>query len=738
MAATKLPAIALMAVAFGATFPARASSLTTLYSITGSGDGTTPAGTPANIGGILYGTTLAGGAFGAGTIFEFDPATSVETVLYSFTGIADGGEYSGSLMNVGGILYGTTAVGGPELSGTVFKFDPSTGTKTIIYSFQGGTDGAYPKPDAPMVFANGSLYGTTTGGGSTGFGTVFQVDIATGTEKVLYNFAGNGAPGVPYGGLIIVGGTLYGTTLYGGPANQGTVFQIDRKTGAESMVYGLNGTSDGESPGGLTAAAGGTLYVAAEYGGANGQGTILAVDPAAGTATTLYAFKGGSDAANPVAAPVLVGNTLYGTSLAGGPAAMGTLYSIALKTGAEKLLYGFTGKNDGGTPGSTPVPVNGVLYGLASYQGLYDGGAIFQLDPKTGAETSPHEFVGAPAYGAAEGLLNAKGRIVLSQAQGGPVNRGAVVKLDPASGTAATLDSFAAAGDGTHPYAPLVQVGGAYYGTTTFGGTTGNGTVFKIDPLTGVETILHNFDGGVDGRIPAGALVYMGGGLYGATAVGGANEMGTLYKIDPATGNETILHAFAGGAEGSGPNGPLTLAKGVFYGTTVAGGPANIGTTFSFDPATGAVTTLYTFGSQTSDGSTPRAGLLNAGGILYGTTSSGGQYQAGTVFKFNPASSRPPQTLHAFNFFTEGASPTNALVAVGGTLYGTTQFGPSGYGLVFAVNRATGAETTVYTFGNGSDGGNPGSALISIGSLLYGATSTGGAANLGTVFSLQP
>jgi uncharacterized repeat protein (TIGR03803 family) len=417
---------------------------------------------------------------------------------------------------------------------------------------------------------------------------------------------------------------------------------------------------------------------------------------------------------------------------------VGAVYGINLKTGAEKVRYVFTGKTDGGTPGGAPVAVNGVLYGLVSNQGLYNGGVIFQLDPKTDAETAPHAFTGAPYSEAAEGLLNAKGSIVLSTAQGGPVNRGAVIKIDPASGAAQTLDAFTAAGDGTQPYAPPALIGGFYYGTTKYGGTTGNGTVFKINGLTGAETILHNFVGGSDGRIPSGALIYLQGALYSTTVVGGANELGTLYKIDPTTGAETVLHAFAGGAEGSAPYGALTLDKGILYGTTSAGGPANAGTIFSLDPATGIVTTLYAFEGGTSDGYSPQAGLLNAGGILYGTTAYGGPYGDGTVFKFNPTSPHAPVILHAFNGLFDGSDPTSALLAVGDTLYGTAQYGPSGHGLVFAVNQSTGAETTLYTFGNGDDGGNPGAALISIGSMLYGATSTGGAANLGTVFSLQP
>jgi uncharacterized repeat protein (TIGR03803 family) len=234
-----------------------------VYSFQGGSDGADPqAGliisvTDRLLGrtGTLYGTTSQGGGtgctnnpgqpgFGCGTVFEVAPS-GVESVLYSFQGGSDGSLPSGKLINVGGALYGTTNQGGGTGCGsnglpgpgcgTVFKVTP-LGVENVVHSFQGGSDGA--NPNAGLVNVGGTLYGTTTqGGGGTGAycanggcGTVFKVTPA-GVESVLYSFQGGSDGDTPSGDLINVGGTLYGTTQYGGGTGCigpgcGTVFKV--------------------------------------------------------------------------------------------------------------------------------------------------------------------------------------------------------------------------------------------------------------------------------------------------------------------------------------------------------------------------------------------------------------------------------------------------------------------------------------------------------------------------------
>src|SRR5271157_3231541 len=244
-----------------------------LHSFPGSPDGANPyAGLVRDAQGNLYGTTVNGGAQAKGTVFKVD-ATGNETVLYSFTGAGGDGANpeAGLVPDAQGNLYGTTYAGGASNAGTVFKVD-TTGNETVLYSFTGaGGDGAGPT-GLLVRDAQGNLYGTTVFGGASGKGTVFKAD-ATGNETVLYSFTGAGGDGAnPEAGLVPdAQGNLYGTTDAGGASNAGTVFKVDT-TGNETVLYSFTGAGgDGAGPTGLLVRdAQGNLYGTTVFGGASG------------------------------------------------------------------------------------------------------------------------------------------------------------------------------------------------------------------------------------------------------------------------------------------------------------------------------------------------------------------------------------------------------------------------------------------------------------------------------------
>jgi len=260
----------------------RAGQLTVLYAFNGIPDGAWPAaGLVRDADGNLYGTTLAGGRSsvhctnGCGTVFKLD-ATGKETILYSFTGGSDGAFPNSELVaDPRGNLYGTTSEGGRG-EGTVFRLTPS-GKETALYNFIGGTDGAYPNGVAQD--GQGNLYGTTSGGGNyeddclnLGCGTVFKLS-STGKERVLYRFHSAPDGFGPTAGLIWdVAGNAYGTTYFGGPGcsfgnfSCGTVFQLDN-TGRETILHNFVGT-DGSTPqAGLIRDNAGNLYGTTSGGG---------------------------------------------------------------------------------------------------------------------------------------------------------------------------------------------------------------------------------------------------------------------------------------------------------------------------------------------------------------------------------------------------------------------------------------------------------------------------------------
>ena len=169
---------------------AQAATLTTIYSFAGGSDGQTPSAPLLDVAGTLYGTTQSGGGTqcpngnDCGTVFKINPATGAETVLHAFTGSPDGWGPVAAPIDVGGTLYGTTQRGGTSDAGTVYWVNPKNGHEKVLYSFTGYDDGGYP--NAALVDVGGTLYGATGAGGTAADGTVFEIDRATGAETVVY------------------------------------------------------------------------------------------------------------------------------------------------------------------------------------------------------------------------------------------------------------------------------------------------------------------------------------------------------------------------------------------------------------------------------------------------------------------------------------------------------------------------------------------------------------------------
>jgi uncharacterized repeat protein (TIGR03803 family) len=364
---------------------AQAQTFKSLYSFTGSPDGATPYGGVIikDKSGTLYGTTTYGGASSAGTVYQLSKSGR-EAVIYSFTGGTDGAEpFAGVVMDKSGNLYGTTIAGGASGFGTVFEVNPKTKKETVLYNFGGSTDGAYPFSGVVMD-KSGNLYGTTEAGGSSGDGTVYKVNIKTKKETVLHNFAGGTDGATPlYGNLLMdESGNLYGTTDGGGSSSAGTVWKVSAK-GKEAVLYSFTGGSDG---GGLfeqsLATDGkGNLYGTTEEGGSDGVGVVFEVNIKTKKETVLYSFStSGGDGEFPSSGLVRdsKGN-LYGTTQIGGANSLGTVFEV--KGTKETILHSFDG-TDGENPFTSPLlDEKGTLYGT-TYNGGTDGhGTVFSVKP---------------------------------------------------------------------------------------------------------------------------------------------------------------------------------------------------------------------------------------------------------------------------------------------------------------------------------------------------------------------
>ncbi len=335
------------------------------------------------VNGKLYGTTFGGGTNGYGTVFAI--ASGKETVLHSFNS-TDGAHPVGMLIEVNRRLYGTTAYGGTGCQaslgcGVVFRI-AKTGKRTIVHSFSGPPDGAYPQ--GALINVNGKLYGTTAGGGFHEQGTVYSV-TTTGHERVLYSFKGELDGAMPMAGLINIYGTLYGTTLQGGGTGSlcvygcGTVFSVTT-SGREAVLHSFSGPPDGSAPySGLTNV-NGTIYGNTRDGGSMtcNCGTVFSID-ASGKESVLHRFSRSSDGKYPYASLLNVKGTLYATTSKGGTSncgstGCGTVFSITT-SGREVVLYRFRGPpNDGSFPARGGlIDVKGALFGTTAYGGAYMG-----------------------------------------------------------------------------------------------------------------------------------------------------------------------------------------------------------------------------------------------------------------------------------------------------------------------------------------------------------------------------
>jgi uncharacterized repeat protein (TIGR03803 family) len=427
--------------------------------------------------------------------------------LYSFGGTNDGGNpVAGLVQGSDGNFYGTTENGGtPGVTwvgeggewghGTVFKISPN-GALTSLYSFPRSNDGW--GPSGLVQASDGNFYGTTEQGGTTnvlnynyplGAGTVFKI-TTNGVLTSLYSFTG-GNDGASPNGLVQGGnGSFYGTTVGGGTSSGGTVFKISTNGALTSLYSFIFMGNDGYYPSAaLVQGSDGYFYGTTEGNGVmiNNWGTVFKISTN-GVLTSLYSFGGTNDGGFPQSALVQGSDGyFYGTTPAyggGGYNSDGTVFKISAN-GALTSLHSFTGGYDGGGPSAGLVQgSDGNFYGTTS--GCYAGMAL----------------------------------------------NGTVFKMST-NGALTTLYSFTGGNDGANPYAGLVQGSdGSFYGTTYFGGTYGNGTVFKIS-TNGVLTSLYSFSGGNDGANPyyAGLVQGSDGSFYGTTAGYGAVRAGTIFRL---------------------------------------------------------------------------------------------------------------------------------------------------------------------------------------------------------------
>lgn len=402
-------------------------------------------------------------------------------------------------------------------SATLLSLGASAQTFSVIHTFSGGNDGAYPYAGL-AIDKNGNLYGTANQGGNLkascppandGCGTVFKLAFSKSgwSFQPIYAFRGGKDGQGPYGNVAFgPDGKLYGTTIEGGnqqpcPSGCGSVFRLKPSATCrtkkcqwtETVIYRFLGNTDGFYPSG-----------------------DVTFDPA--------------------------GN-VYGTTIQGGSYGPGTVYELKKRGWTESILWNFTGNSDGGNPYSGVISDKaGNIYTSDLAGGSNNGGAVLELSPSQSGwtETTLYDFYGTSGVIPVAGLLlDGSGNVIGATQTGGPnANGGTVYELSPAGGSWNLTTLYNFTGDGEPgPWGKLtMDAAGSLYGTTQGYPASGDwGTAFKLTLSDGAwtETVLHRFTGGSDGGYPLSNLIFDSkGNLYGTTNLGG-NGYGVVFEITP-------------------------------------------------------------------------------------------------------------------------------------------------------------------------------------------------------------
>jgi len=355
-----------------------------LNSFNGADAGAFPTGAVAQLRKLLYGTASNGGKYSSGVIFRARPDGKDNYPLHYFDGKQEGCTPLGGVTfaDRSSVFYGITKSCGNGKAGTVWSENASSRSFEVLHTFDLAKDGG--NPESPPVQIGETFYGTARNGGAHGRGTLYSIDVKTGALKVLHAFGVEPDAGYPEGGLVELGGKLYGTSYIGGLLRLGTVYEFDPKNGTEKVLHEFNG-DDGERPTVGLLSWGGALYGVTPIGGDRYAGTIFKIDPANGKETTLYNF--GNDIFAPDGTLVAWKDALYGTTRRGGKSGkdFGTIFRLTPDTKKFEELYAFAGKPDGAHPrgGLFFLNVDGQdqFFGT-TYDGGKEGlGTIFSMTP---------------------------------------------------------------------------------------------------------------------------------------------------------------------------------------------------------------------------------------------------------------------------------------------------------------------------------------------------------------------
>jgi uncharacterized repeat protein (TIGR03803 family) len=575
------------------------------------------------------------------------------TVLHDFDSASGGYTYAGLVQGSDGALYGASTSGGSIGYGTLFKLNADGTGFTVVQDLDYSTTGGNPF-GALTRGTDGTLYGATYNGGSTGGGTVYKLNPDGTGFTVIQNLDYYTTGGNPWGELMLgTDGLLYGTALSGGSNGYGTAFKLNTDGTGFTVFKNFDYSGGGSPYAGLIQGTDGALYGTTYQGGGNGTGTVykLATDGSGFTVLKdlIYTPSMGTEGADPFATVTQgADGALYGTTYVGGSFGAGTVYKLNLDGTGFTVLKDFDYYASGGYPQCKLTQgADGALYGTAYVGGSYGYGTAFKLNMDGTGFTVIKNFDGSTSGGYPFGgvIQGSDGALYGTANGGGSSGNGTLFKMNNDGSGFTVLHHFDYYTTGAYPYAtPIQGTDGALYGTAYYAGPLGYGNVYKVNTDGTGFTVLQDFDNSTTGGYPFGGVMQAAdGALYGSASNGGSFDYGTLFKLNTNGTGFTVIQNFDGTTTGGYPyNRPVQRTDGALYGTTYYGGSGSLGVAFGINPDGSDFTVLKNFGGG-PEGSYPYGGLASAAdGNLYGTTYQSGAAGFGTVYRLIFESANQP------------------------------------------------------------------------------------------------
>ncbi|NMM50224.1 choice-of-anchor tandem repeat GloVer-containing protein [Marinigracilibium pacificum] len=584
----------------------------------------------------LYGLTTNGGDNNSGTLFSLDTDGTDFSVLHNFSN-SNGSNPTGELLLSGGVLYGVSKSGGTNGDGVIFKINTDGTSYLVIHNFNQSLTGAVPS--AGLIEVSGVLYGTTYNGGANGSGTIFKIEKDGSMMSVIADLpsdAKNPSTSLTY----TSDGYLFGTTDNGGSNDAGSFFKV-QPNGANFEVFKIFSETNGADPSSAIIELNSTEILGTTLtGGANDAGVLYKVKKDGTGYTKLLEFDPSSGYASP-------NGNIYKTSLntlvislsQNSSSLIQNPYGGVLQVNLSGLIsteYYLPSTGGFDLQSGIIKAANGKYYGVTTRGGEYDLGVIFSMDTDGSNYQEIIELNTTTGGNALTGILehsNGKMYVVTSESNDG-LSRLLSFSND---GSGLTVEKVFSSSEGGEMTGDLFEdKDGFIIGVNRLGGANSVGTAWSFYPATSGFQLMFSFDSSLGSNPVGGVVQSSDGSLYVATKNGGQNGNGAIIKFaSPAASsaaNPQRVYSFSS-SDGSSPTG-LMIDTDVLYGTCESGGNIEQGSIFKYEISSGTFSTIKKFNG--TDGKNPKGRLtLTQQGFLYGTTSAGGSNEYGVIFKLN-------------------------------------------------------------------------------------------------------